>query len=141
MPWSRPHLAVVCALVVLAACAGNEGDTVANTELNVVVPNGAPSLGGGSSAPGLIDIQSVEYTINCLGNDDTFLENGASFADEVRLEGNLEVLDGRTDPQGAIPPEFGTPRPGDGAEVWQGFMDLPPATVPSSFALAITTVR
>jgi len=118
-------IVLVC-MGALAACTSGEGDTVGNTELNVVVPNGAPSLGGGSSAPDLIDIQSVEYTINCLGNDDTFLENGASFADEVRLEGNLEVLDGRTNPQGAIPPEFGTPRPGDGAEVWQGFMDLPP---------------
>ena len=113
----------------LASCAGGEG-TVGNTEVNVVVPNGAPSLGGGSSAPGLIDIQSVEYTINCLGNSDTFLENNASFPDEVRLEGNLEVVDGQTSPQGPIPPEFGTPRPGpvgaEGAEIWQGFMDLPP---------------
>jgi hypothetical protein len=94
--------------------------------MNVIVPNGAPSLGGGSSAPGLIDITTVEYTINCLGNSDTFLDNNASFPDEVQINGNLEVVDGRTSPQGPIPPEFGTPRPGDGAEIWQGFMDLPP---------------
>ncbi|MEM7138360.1 MAG: hypothetical protein AAF500_17405, partial [Myxococcota bacterium] len=60
-------------IAAVAACQGPSG--AANTELNVIVPNGAPSLGGGSSAPAVIDIQSVEYTINCLGNDDTFLEN------------------------------------------------------------------
>jgi hypothetical protein len=98
---------------------------VSNTELNVVVPNGAPSLGGGSSAPALIDIQSVEYTVDCLGNDDTFLENNASFPDEVRLQGNLEVVDGRTNP-GATPPDFGPLLPGDQSEIWQAFMDLPP---------------
>ena len=117
---------VLACMGAVAACTSGEGGTVGNTEVNVIVPNGAPSLGGGSSAPGLIDIQSVEYTINCLGNSDTFLENNASFPDEVRLEGNLEVVDGQTSPQGPIPPEFGTPRPGDGAEVWQAFMDLPP---------------
>ncbi len=108
------------------ACAGVEEGLAGNTEMNVIVPNGAPSLGGGSSAPGLIDIQTVEYTINCLGNSDTFLDNHLSFPDEVQINGNLEVVDGRTDPQGRIPPELGTPRPGDGAEIWQGFMDLPP---------------
>ncbi|KPK15132.1 MAG: hypothetical protein AMJ62_10315, partial [Myxococcales bacterium SG8_38] len=120
-----PWIVLAC-ISALAACTSGEGGTAGNTELNVVVPNGSPALGGGSTAPGSIDIQTVEYTINCLGNSDTFLENAASFPDEVRVEGNLEVVDGRTDPQGTIPPEFGTPRPGDGAEVYQGFMDLPP---------------
>ncbi|MDH3845069.1 MAG: endonuclease/exonuclease/phosphatase family protein, partial [Myxococcales bacterium] len=93
-----------------------------NTELNVIVPNNESSPG----VPAPVDIQDVEYTINCLGNSDTFLDNNASFPDEVQINGNLEVQDGRTDPQGPIPPEFGTPRPGDGAEIWQAFMDLPP---------------
>jgi hypothetical protein len=106
----------------LAACTSGEGGTAGNTELNVIVPNNESSPG----VPAPIDIQTVEYTINCLGNSDTFLDNNASFPDEVTINGNLEVVDGRTDPQGPIPPEFGTPRPGDGAEVWQGFMDLPP---------------
>ena len=105
-PW-----VVLACIGTLAACTSGEGGTAGNTELNVIVP---------------IDIQTVEYTITCAGNSDVFLDNAASFADEVRIEGNLEVVDGRTDPQGPIPPEFGTPRPGDGAEVWQGFRDLPP---------------
>jgi len=105
--------------VALSACSSGESGTAGNTELNVIVPTNA-------GTPNEIDIATVEYTITCAGNSDTFLDNGASFADEVRIDGNLEVVDGRTDPQGAIPPEFGTPRPGDGAEVWQGFMDLPP---------------
>lgn len=117
---------VLLVALLLAFGCTEESPAFGNTEVNVVVPNGSPSLGGGSTAPELIDIQSVEYTISCSGNDDTFLDNNASFGDEVRLDGNLEVVDGRTDPQGPIPPEFGTPRPGDGAEVWQGFMDLPP---------------
>jgi len=116
-----PWVVLVC-MSALAACTSSEGSTAGNTELNVIVPNNESSPG----VPAPIDIQSVEYTINCLGNSDTFLENSASFPDEVRLEGNLEVVDGQTSPQGPIPPEFGTPRPGDGAEIWQGFMDLPP---------------
>ncbi len=120
-----PWIVLAC-VTGLAACTSGGGGTAGNTEMNVIVPNGAPSLGGGSSAPGLIDITTVEYTINCLGNSDTFLDNNASFPDEVQINGNLEVVDGRTSPQGPIPPEFGTPRPGDGAEIWQGFMDLPP---------------
>jgi hypothetical protein len=106
----------------LAACTSGEGDTVGNTELNILVPNNESSPG----VPAPIDIGTVEYTINCLGNDDTFLDNNDSFPDEVIINGNLEVVDGRTDAQGPIPPEFGTPRPGDGAEIWQAFMDLPP---------------
>lgn len=115
------NLTLVLAIGCVLAC--EPGANVGTTELNVVVPNGTTN---GSSAPAPIDIQSVEYTIQCAGNDDSFLDNDASFPDEVQLNGNLEVLDGRTSPQGLIPPEFGTERPGDRAEVWQGFMDLPP---------------
>jgi len=117
---------LACAITLAACTSGGGGTSAGNTEMNVVVPNGSPSLGGGSSAPALIDIQTVEYTIACAGNTDTFLDNNASFPNAVRIDGNLEVADGRTRPQGPIPPEFGTPRPGDGAEIWQGFMDLPP---------------
>ncbi|MBW2629599.1 MAG: hypothetical protein JRE45_18555 [Deltaproteobacteria bacterium] len=113
-----PWIALAC-IGALAACASGEGGTAGNTELNVIVPTNA-------GTPNEIDITTVEYTIACAGGHVTFLDNNASFANEVRIDGNLEVVDGRTDPQGAIPPEFGTPRPGDGAEVWQGFMDLPP---------------
>jgi len=125
-------MVVLVCIGSLAACSSEDG-TVGNTELNVVVPNGGPGTGGGSSAPGLIDIQSVEYTINCTGTPQTFLDNNTPLPNDgaVQINGNLEVVDGRTDPQGPIPPEFGTARPGDGAEVWQGFMDLPvgPCTI------------
>jgi hypothetical protein len=41
------------------------------------------------------------------------------------------VVDGRTSPTDGIPPEFGTARPDDRSEIWQGFMDLPvgPCTI------------
>ncbi|MDH3622608.1 MAG: hypothetical protein OEQ49_01950 [Myxococcales bacterium] len=116
-PW-----VVLACMSAVAACTSGEGGTANNTELNVIVPNNESSPG----VPAPVDIQDVEYTINCLGNSDVFLDNGASFPDEVQINGNLEVQDGRTDPQGPIPPEFGSPRPGDGAEIWQAFMDLPP---------------
>ena len=122
-----PWIALAC-IGTLAACTSGEGGTAGNTELNVIVPNGSPALGGGSSAPALIDIQSVEYTINCLGNSDVFLENLASFPDEVTINGNLEVVDGRTNADANLPPnpDFGPLLPNDQSEVWQAFMDLPP---------------
>ena len=64
----------------------------------------------------------MEYTIDCAGNSDTFLDNNASFPDEVTINGNLEVQDGRTNPL-AI---YGDPAIDGQAEIWQGFMDLPP---------------
>ena len=71
---------MLACITALAACTSDGGSPSGNTELNVVIPNNAPGLGGGSSAPGEVDIQSVEYTINCLGNDatqtDGFLDNG-----------------------------------------------------------------
>ncbi|MBW2379599.1 MAG: hypothetical protein JRG70_08625, partial [Deltaproteobacteria bacterium] len=69
-----PWIALAC-IGTLAACTSGEGGTAGN-----------------------IDIETVEYTIACAGNSDTFLDNGASFADEVRIDGNLEVVDGRTNP-------------------------------------------
>ncbi|MGB9338421.1 MAG: hypothetical protein WCB63_04260, partial [Polyangiales bacterium] len=83
-------------LGTLAACTSGDTGTPGGTELNVIVLNGA--IGGGSSAPRVIDIQSVEYTIDCAGNSDTFLDNNSSFPDEINLNGNLEVQDGRTNP-------------------------------------------
>ena len=79
-----PWVALAC-IGTLAACTSGEGGTPAgNTELNVMVPTTD------------VDIQTIEYTITCLGNDDTFLDNNASFTDQVRIDGNLEVVDGRT---------------------------------------------
>ena len=112
-------IALAC-LGNLAACTSGDTGKTGGTELNVIVPNGA--IGGGSSAPSLIDLQSVEYTIDCAGNSDTFLDNSSSFPDEVTLNGNLEVQDGRTN-LGAI---YGDPALDGNAEIWQGFMDLPP---------------
>jgi hypothetical protein len=128
-PARLDRLVLLALIALIVACGTDSSSPAGNTEVNVIVPNGSPANSPGpapQTGPDQIDIQSVEYTIDCLGNSDTFLDNNASFPDEVRVQGNLEVVDGRTDPQGPIPPEFGTPRPGDGAEVWQGFMDLPP---------------
>ena len=118
------QMVVLVCIGSLAGCSSGEGGTVGNTELNVMVP-----IGSGQSGPGTspTDIQSVEYTINCLGTPSSFLDEPTELPNggAVQINGNLEVVDGRTDPQGLIPPEFGTARPGDGAEIWQGFMDLP----------------
>jgi len=103
-------VSLVC-MSALAACTSTEGDQAGNTELNVIVPNNESSPG----VPATIDIRTVEYTINCEGNDDTFLDNGASFDDAVNINGNLEVVDGRTTGSPPVP-----------TEIWQGFMDLPP---------------
>jgi len=117
--WFR-HLSIALACVgTLAACANGDNGAAGNTELNVIVPNGYDA---GSSAPALIDIQDVEYTVDCAGNSDTFLDNNSSFPDEVTLNGNLEVQDGRTNPL-AI---YGDPAIDGQAEIWQGLMDLPP---------------
>jgi len=125
---------VLVCIGALAGCTTSEDGTAGNTELNVIVPNGTtpsplptPDGNNGSTAPGYIDIQGVEYTINCLGTPSSFLDGPTALPNggAVTLNGNLEVVDGRTDAQGPIPPEFGTARPGDGAEIWQGFMDLP----------------
>ncbi|MBT8451636.1 MAG: hypothetical protein KJO40_06695 [Deltaproteobacteria bacterium] len=110
---------ILISVAALGACTSGEGGPAGNTELNVIVPNGYDA---GSSAPALIDIQDVEYTIDCAGNSDTFLDNNASFDDAITLNGNLEVQDGRTN-AAAI---YGDPSIDGQAEIWQGFMDLPP---------------
>jgi hypothetical protein len=84
-----PWVALACIGTLAACTTSGEGGAAGNTELNVIVPTNA-------GTPSAIDIQSVEYTITCLGNDDTFLDNNDSFADQVRIDGNLEVVDGRT---------------------------------------------
>jgi hypothetical protein len=88
--------------------------------LNVVIPNNA----GQSSAPAAVDIQVVEYTVACDDGIDNgpFLDNGASFDDDVTINGVLEVLDAASG--GVTTQDFGP----DLSEVyvWQGFMDLPP---------------
>ena len=115
-----PHpiaLLTLFALLVTAGCESQSG-AARNAELNVIVPQGTT----GPSAPDLIDIHDVEYTVDCQGNSDTFLDGDDSFADEVTLNGSLELQDGRTNAAAIYPdPSF------DGqAEIWQGFMDLPP---------------
>jgi hypothetical protein len=116
-----PWVALAC-IGTVAACTSGDGGTAGNTELNVVIPNGADN---GSSAPGVVDIQTVEYTIKCNGNNDTFLNNGASFADAVTLNGNLEVNE-------ADPVEAPGINPST-ADVFQGFMDLPPGNCSAEF--------
>ena len=101
-------IVLVC-MGTLAACTSGEGDTAGNTEFNVIVPNNESAPG----VPAPIDIQTVEYTIQCAGNSDVFLDNAASFPDEVRIDGNLEVVDGRTSGTPPVP-----------TEIWQGFMYL-----------------
>lgn len=91
--------------VALLACSSADS-TTGVTALSVVVPDGS----GDAS-----DIQKVQYLISCNGNNDTFLDNNASFDDEVIISGDLEVVDGRTSGSPASP-----------TEIWQGFMDLPP---------------
>ncbi|MFW2388444.1 MAG: hypothetical protein ACN4G0_08910 [Polyangiales bacterium] len=110
-------LLTLFALLVTAGCESQSG-AARNAELNVIVPQGTT----GPSAPDLIDIQDVEYTVDCQGNSDTFLDGDDSFGDEVTLNGSLEVQDSRTNAAAIYPdPAF------DGrAEIWQGFMDLPP---------------
>jgi len=101
-----PQWMVLTCMTAIAACTSTGGDegSVGNTEFNVVIPDAEGT-----------DVQSVEYTINCLGNATEFLNNLASFPDEVTINGNLEVVE----------PGQGPNFPAD-AEIRQGYMDLPP---------------
>jgi hypothetical protein len=114
-----PWIVLAC-IGTLAGCTSGEGGTAGNTELNVVVPNDPSNAG----TPDAIDIQVVEYTIACDDGIDNgpFLDNGASFDDDVTISGVLEVLD--TPSAGVTTQDFG-PDLTD-VYVWQGFMDLPP---------------
>ncbi len=94
----------VLVAALIAGCAGGADPSAGKSELNVIVPDGGTDS---------IDIGTVEYTIQCDGNADTFLGDNSSFPDEVLLNGNLEVTDGQT--SGGVP-----------TEIWQAFMDLPP---------------
>jgi len=158
-------MVVLVCIGSFAGCTSGEGGTVGNTELNVIVPNGAANNGltppegnnGSTAAPGLIDIQSVEYTINCEGTPSNFLDDNTPLPNDgaVQINGNLEVVDGRTsfasgkacelgDNHGATcaagqagqdfcAPGGGTcekvadfgPNLRNQSEIWQGFMDLP----------------
>lgn len=77
-----------------------------------------PGLSGNVSLvanlPGVVstfDVQTVEFTVDCSGGGTAFFESTPEFADEVTINGNLEVVD---DPDGG------------GMEVWHSFFDLPP---------------
>ncbi len=129
---SRPSLMLVgrlfgsLCLAALVGCNGGAEPSVGNTELNVVIPNngGQSPAPDGTPQPAAFDIQVVEYTIACNDGADNgpFLDNNASFADDVTISGVLEVLD--TASGGVSNQDFGP----DLSEVyvWQGFMDLPP---------------
>ena len=126
---SAPQARAIVALLVVqlaAACGETSGRSpAANTELNVVIPNGA---GNGSSAPAAFDIQVVEYTINCdsLGfvtppGINSVNPGANTFNPDVTINGVLEVLD--TASAGVNTQNFG-PDLGE-VYVWQGFMDIP----------------
>ena len=115
-PW-----VVLACIGTLAACSSDGGGSVDNTEMNVVVPNGS---GNGSTAPLALDIQVVEYTIQCDDGVDAgpFLDNDDTLDNDTTINGVLEVLDQAG--AGVNTQQFGP----DLSEtyVWQGFMDLPP---------------
>lgn len=89
----------------LIACATDVADPVSNTEFSVFVRNGGPS-----------PIRSVEYTIGCAGSRATPSDEDAGFPDEVRLDPQIEYVDG-----GLLSLSI----PADGEEL-HGFLDLPP---------------
>jgi hypothetical protein len=109
-----------------AACGETSGTPPGNTELNVVIPNNGSQSPApdGSPQPAAFDIEVVEYTIACNDGNTPgpFLDNNATFDDDVTISGALEVLD--TASSGVTTQDFGP----DLTEVyvWQGFMDLPP---------------
>ena len=115
-PW-----VVLACIGTLAGCTSGEGDSAGNTQLNVIVPTG-----GGSSAPGPIDIQIVEYTIACDADPLTATGLGVdsiepSYNPDVTINGVLEVLDTASGPSNGA--DFGVDL--DEVYVWQGFMDIP----------------
>ena len=120
-PW-----VVLACIGALAGCTSGEGGTAGNTELNVVIPNngGQSPAPDGTPQPAAFDIQVVEYTIACNDGADNgpFLDNNASFNDDVTINGVLEVLDVAS--PGVSDQDFGPNL--DDVYVWQGFMDLPP---------------
>lgn len=97
---------VLACIGTLAACTSGDGGPGGNTQLNIIIPNGSDN---GSSAPGALDVTSVEYSINCEGGEQGggFLD-GSTFDDSLPVQGNIEVEDGSNPP------------------IAQGFMDIPP---------------
>ena len=148
------QMVVLVCIGSLAGCTSGEGGTVGNTELNVIVPVGSDLSGPGTTP---IDLQRVEYTINCEGTPSTFLDDNTPLPDDgaVQINGNLEVVDGRTSfasgkacnggdengrtcAAGQAGQDFCAPGGGtcdkvadfgpnlrNQSEIWQGFMDLP----------------
>lgn len=95
--------------------ATNGQPTVVNT---VMTCQDYPGLPGNASLavelPGLVpgvDVETVEFTIDCDGGGTAFFESTPEFSEEVTINGNLEVVD---DPDGS------------GMGVWNSFFDLPP---------------
>ena len=115
-----PWLVFACIGTLVGCTSGDQG-TAGNTELNVVIPTGSSQSG-----PAAYDIESVEYTINCVGADfdpttDPDIDSGDILNQNVQINGSLEVLD--TASSGVTTQDFGP----DLTEVyvWQGFMDIP----------------
>ena len=100
----RPSPALVC-LAMLGACGSDDGaetDTTGNTELNAIV-----------RSQGSSPVESVEYTVHCVSDEDS----GAP--DEVRLDGELELADSQAVKTGLLETV---------SERWTGFLDLLPAS-------------
>ena len=95
--------------------ATNGQPTVVNTVMNC---EDYPGLPGNASLalelPGLVpgvDVETVEFTIDCGGGGTAFFESTPELSEEVTINGNLELVD---DPDGT------------GMSVWNSFLDLPP---------------
>jgi hypothetical protein len=110
----------------LAACTGSTGEGPAgSTEFNVLVPDpGNPDFTDPASpwpSQGAFDITEVAYTIVCADDpNDGFGDTNRPFDGTTTIQGELEVVDNRMmdiDGDGNDEP----------TEIWQTFMDLPPA--------------
>ena len=120
-----PWIVLAC-IGTLAGCTSGEGGTAGNTELNVIIPNKSAISRQPRRypQPAAFDIEVVEYTIACNDGNTPgpFLDNAATFDDDVTISGVLEVLD--TASPGVSTQDFG-PDLTD-VYIWQDFMDLPP---------------
>ena len=101
---SRPFktcLVLLC-LSTLAACGTGDGNSLGTTEsieLNAIIQSVGP-----------LPVLSVEYSVNCFGDDDS------TAPDEVRLDGELEPPNSRAAKIGVLETQ---------RETWAGFVDLP----------------
>ncbi len=100
----RVSLVLVC-LATLSACGSGDGEpaeATGNTELNAIIRSLGP-----------LPVLSVEYTVNCVSDQDTGVPN------EVRLDGELEPANDSAAKIGMLDTL---------SETWTGFVDLPPGS-------------